>query len=210
MLLVFEPNLPGNEVVAIGDNLGMAGYCHQLDVEGVGILEMGPRNRHAASKEVVHVGGEGAGAVAVKVELLECVPEIVGVNYVSVNKWDLATISVAVVEVGNVEGEPVGHSVVIINLAIPVLEPEDCPLKAVPYLVKVTVADWTEGPASIIGVTWPPATAASAAFWLVHVPVLDNFTDFHVVLVGNSILSSGCFSGHFFGHFPGQFFAPLN
>ena len=167
-------------MVAVGDAPGMACNCHQLDVKGVGIA-----NIHAAGKEGVHVVGEGAGAVSVTTEVLECVLESGGFNCPT---GDLATISLVVVDIGNIEGGPVSRTVAFIFLAS-VHELLDAPLQVVPYLVEVTVADWIEVPASIIGV----AAAAPATERLVHVPVLDVILHCYMVLGGNSILSQAAF-----------------
>ena len=122
-------------MVTVGDNLGVARYCHKLDVECVVIL-IACFGIHASGKEGVHVGGEGTGAVAVTVKLLECITEMFGGNYPT----GFLHTSLAVVDVLDVELEPVGHTVSIINLAIPVLQAEDTPLEAVPYIQVLALA----------------------------------------------------------------------
>lgn len=116
-------------MVAVGDNLGVARYCHKLDVECI-VIPVARSGIHASGKEGVHVGGEGTGAVAVTVKLLECITEMFGGNFPTA----FLHASLAVVDVGDVEGEPVGHTVPNINLAIPVLQAEDITLEAVPYI----------------------------------------------------------------------------
>ena len=83
------------------------------------------------------------------------------------------------------------------------LEAHDIPLEAMPYLVEVTVANWAEGPASVIGVS----AATGATIWLVHVPVLDDFTLLYMVLGGNSI---HFFQASFQVCFQANFLSPLN